>query len=148
MTVQQANPKTGIRRSLSESGRLARLSSRKLARTEVGMDHQVELEELAGENVDEAKQIDREIAVDLADDRRRFLKYSAVQQAIQHGTKSDQLAAFQSLVAHVENDEMREDTQRLGHRKARGLHARRLIALRTIFRDEIMPLLVGEGGRA
>lgn len=147
MTVQQANPKP-IRQRLGSSARLARLSSRKLANSEIGMDHQIELEALATENVAEAQQLDREIAVDVADDRRRFLKYEALDHAIRHSTRETQLLALRSLAAHIEADEMREDAQRLTKRQARGVHARRLVNLRRIFREDIMPLLVGEGWRA
>lgn len=139
-----ATPATTIRQSLGKSGRLARLSSRKLARSEQGMDFQVELEDLERQNLSESDAIDSEIAVDLADDRRRFLKYQSVEHAIRHQDTTVQLAAFHSLVAHIEADEMREDTQRLGKRKARQLHAARLRSLRLVFRDEVMPALVGE----
>ena len=139
-----ATPATRIRESLGRSGRLASLG---LRRSEQGMDFQVELEDLERDNRREADTVVQDIAVDATDDRRRFLKYRAVEYAIRHGSKSDQLASFHSLVAHVEADEMREDEQRLGTRKARELHAMRLRSLRSIFRDEIMPLLVGEAAR-
>ena len=133
-----------IRESLAKSGRLARLSSPGLHRAEQGVDFQVELDDLASDNRREAEALRREIAEDAADDRRRFLKYQAVEHAIRHGDKTLQLAAFHSLVAHIENDELREDERRLGKRQARVLHAARLASLRGIFRDEIMPLLAGE----
>ena len=139
-----ATPATKLRESLDRSGRLARLSSRGLRRSEQGMDFQVELEDLARDNTREAQQLGQDIAVDAADDRRRFLKYRGVEWAIRHGTKDEQLAAFHSLVGHVEADEMREDEARLGSKKARELHAVRLISLRQIFRADVMPILVGE----
>lgn len=139
-----ATPAATIRQSLARSGRLARLSSRALRRSEQGMDFQVELEDLEADNRREAVTVQREIDTDAADDRRRFLRYRAVEHAIRHGDRSVQLAAFHSLVAHIEADEMREDAQRLGKKKARELHIMRLRSLRSIFRDEIMPILVGE----
>lgn len=135
-TARQATP----RRSLNRSGRLASIG---LRRSEQGMDVQVELEDLARANALEAARVGRDIALDAADDRRRFVKYAAVEHAIRHGSREQQLLAFHSLVAHVEHDELVEDERRLGAKKARELHAVRLASLRRIFRDEIMPLLVG-----
>lgn len=139
-----ATPATTIREKLHNGGRLARLSSHKLRRSEQGIDFQVELEDLERDNHREAQVVAQDIEIDAADDRRRFLKYRATEFAIRHGTREEQLAAFHSLVAHVEADEMREDAIRLGAKKARELHVVRLRSLREIFRDELMPLLVGE----
>lgn len=137
-----ATPATRLRASLGRSGRLASLG---LRRSEQGIDFQVELDGLARDNRREATQTDADIVADAVDDRRRFLKYQAVEHAIRHQQRSVQLAAFHQLVAHIEADEMREDQRRLGTKKARELHAIRLTQLRAIFRDEIMPALVGEG---
>jgi hypothetical protein len=135
-----ATPATTIREKLGRSGRLASLG---LRRSEQGIDFQVELEDLERDNHQEARTLENEIALDAADDRRRFLKYRAVEHALRHGTQNEQLAAFHQLVGHIEHDEMREDATRLGTRKARLLHEARLRGLRAIFRDEIMPILVG-----
>ena len=139
-----AIPATSIREKLGRSGRLASLG---LRRAEQGIDFQVELEDLATGNRNESEKLSREIALDVADDRRRFVKYQAVEMAIRHGDQQTQLAAFHSLVAHVERDEMVEDESRLGSHKSRLLHTARLTSLRAIFRDDIMPLLVGDGVR-
>lgn len=130
-----------IRESLNKTGRFASLG---LRRSEQGMDIQIELESLANDNTHEAEETRKEITLDAADDRQRFRKYQAVEWAIRHGTKQEQLLTFHSLVAHVEADEMREDERRVGKRKARLLHAVRLTSLRAIFREDIMPLLVGD----
>lgn len=117
-------------------------------RSDLGMDHQVNLEELAHLNVEEGQQLLRDVAADAADDRRRFLKYEAVEHQLRHGTQASQLVAFHQLVAHIEADEMREDDRRLGAVGARRLHASRLTSMRRIFRDDIMPLLVGDRAEA
>lgn len=136
-----ATPAATIRESLNKTGRFASLG---LRRAEEGMDFQVGLESLANDNSREAEELRREIALDAADDRQRFRKYQAVEWAIRHGTKQEQLLAFHSLVGHVEADEMREDERRVGKRKARLLHAVRLNSLRAIFRDDIMPIFTGD----
>lgn len=133
---------TRIRERIARSDRL---SSPLLKRTEKGIDHQVELDDLARQNRDEAAQVDRDIATDAADDRRRFVKYSAIEKALRGGDVPTALAAFHSLVAHVEDDEFHEDARRLGTKRARLIHAERLETLRRIFRDELMPII---GGRA
>lgn len=129
-------PAATIRESL---GRSARFSGLKQKRADKVVDFQVDLEDIAKAEEREAAQIANEIAVDAADDRRRFLKYQAVEHAIRHGDRATQLAAFHSLVNHVEADEMREDARRLPRKLARELHAARLRALRAIFRDDFVP---------
>lgn len=140
-----ATPATTLREKLGRSGRLASLG---LRRSEQGIDFQVELEDLERDNHQEARTLDNDIALDAADDRRRFLKYRSVEHALRHGTQAEMLVAFHQLVSHIEHDEMREDASRLGARKARVLHEARLRSLRAIFRDEIMPVLVGAGDQA
>jgi hypothetical protein len=136
-----ATPASTIREELGRSGRLASLG---LRRSEQGIDFQVELEDLERDNHQESRTLDNEIALDAADDRRRFLKYRSVEHALRHGTQSEMLVAFHQLVAHIEHDEMREDAARLGAKKARELHVARLRGLRSVFREEIMPVLVGD----
>lgn len=114
------------------------------------VDYQAELDELAAKQATHAADLRADIERDAADDRRRFLKYRAVEFAIRHGSKSDQLAAFHSLVAHVEADELIEDERRVGHEAALRLLAMKTVALRRIFRTDFVPHILASvrGGRA
>lgn len=106
------------------------------------VDYQAELDELAAKQASHAADLRADIERDAADDRRRFWKYSAVEKAIRHGSKNDQLAAFHSLVAHVEGDELIEDERRVGHEAALRLLALKTALLRRIFRTDFVPRIL------
>lgn len=116
-------------------------------RAEQVIDFQVALEDIEREHEAEAAATAREIAEDGVDDRRRFLKYRAVEHAIRHGDRELQLAAFHSLVAHIEADELREDARRVGRKAALERLQGRLVELRKIFRADFVPLILQELGR-
>lgn len=136
--TQTARPLNG-----SERSHRGRFTSPQAELEESVVDYQVDLEELAKKHTSLADEQRAEIARDEADDRRRFLKYRAVEHAIRRGDQSVALEAFHQLVAHVEADEMREDEVRLGTEGALRLLAAKSILLRTIFREDFVPRIIG-----
>ena len=140
-----ATPAATLRDRIARSYRFASLG---LRRSETAVDIQASMDELVEQNLDEAAVISQDIALDAMDDRRRFFKYTAVEHAIRSGDRTVTLAAFHSLVKHVEADEMREDARRLGSKAARELHAVRIRELRRIFHDDVVPAFVGEVAEA
>lgn len=106
------------------------------------VDYQAELDELIAKQSRLARQETDAIALDAADDRRRFFKYRAVEWAIRHGDRAAQLAAFHSLVTHVEADELREDERRVGRESALQLLAIKTTELRSIFRSDFVPRIL------
>lgn len=108
------------------------------------VDFQVALEDIAHEQEAAAAAVTREVREDEADDRRRFVKYQAVEHAIRRGDMATQLVTFHTLVAHVEADELREDARRRGRIPALQALAVRLISLRRIFHADFAPLIMRE----
>lgn len=106
------------------------------------VDYQVELEDLA-RTLASQHNADLEVEMaDLADDRRRFARYQDVEHAIRHLTRDEQLAAFHALVAHVEADEVREDTARNGRLAALRALTVKAVELRRIFKTDFVPRIL------
>ena len=148
MTLTEAIDQAQSRRQALRSTRASR--SRAGVEEQV-VDYQAELDELASAHNPRVDVVISEIAIDAADDRRRFVKYRAVEHAIRQGDMKVQLATFHSLVAHIEADELREDESRVGHIAALRLLAAKVVALRGLFRDDFVPRILAayaKGSRA